>query len=215
MASGDGALDAIVVLLHSTEAPDAELILQVGCGVLESLLFEHEEELWPQIERLARSDIRFRRALACVWAYDSPAYQRRESLLAELGERQTVTLSFIVEPADGDFAESPSLEYRALEIDARPPVRELPRMLREIADKYQRTHSPETPILVRNHRIRELSLPWWDARSALIRAWRDLDTAVDADARSELIRTIDSLVAAEAAAWVSLRAALHSPIDDT
>ena len=80
------ALDEIVALLHSTEDPDPELMLDVGCGVLESLLFEHEEELWPKIERLARDDVRFREALAAVWAYDSPAFERREALLAELGE---------------------------------------------------------------------------------------------------------------------------------
>jgi hypothetical protein len=80
------ALDEILALLHSTEDSDPELILDVGCGVLESLLFEHEEELWPRIERLARDDVRFREALAAVWAYDSPAFERREALLAELGE---------------------------------------------------------------------------------------------------------------------------------
>lgn len=100
MTTSAQALDQIVARLHSTPEPDPELILDVGCGVLESLLFEHEEELWPTIERLAREDVRFRRALAAVWAYDSPAFERREALLAELGEFQTVAVSFVVQAED-------------------------------------------------------------------------------------------------------------------
>jgi hypothetical protein len=60
----------------------------VGCGPLESLLHQgHGDLLWPEIERLARSDELFRRALENVWAYDSPEYERRERLLAELSDR--------------------------------------------------------------------------------------------------------------------------------
>ena len=66
-----------------------------------------EDELWPQIERLARGDVRFRRALSHVWAYESPEFDRRERLLEELGESVPVTLRFVAYP--GDFADPPTM----------------------------------------------------------------------------------------------------------
>jgi hypothetical protein len=78
-------VDALLAKLHSTDEPDAALCLEVGCGDLESLIRRYEAELWPQIEDLARSDVRFRRALAGVWAYDSSLFDRRDALLKELG----------------------------------------------------------------------------------------------------------------------------------
>ena len=53
-------------------------------GELENLLRHHEEELWPEIERLARENVRFRRALSAAWAYDSPVFEQRNELLEEL-----------------------------------------------------------------------------------------------------------------------------------
>lgn len=59
----------------------------MGVGPLESLLHQgHGELLWPELERLARADPLFRRARRSTWAYDSPEYDRREALLAELPE---------------------------------------------------------------------------------------------------------------------------------
>ena len=66
---------------------DAHEIAMIGVGPLEVLFHQgHEDLLWPEIERLARSDPRFRRALASTWAYDSPRYDDRQALLRELGE---------------------------------------------------------------------------------------------------------------------------------
>lgn len=79
-------LRELIDRLNATDEPDDDLILEVGVGDLENLLRHHEVELWPEIERAARSDQRFRRALCSVWAYDSPQFESREALLAELGE---------------------------------------------------------------------------------------------------------------------------------
>jgi len=77
-------LGGLVELLHSTPEIDEDLCREVGVGNLESLLRDHEVELWPKVEALAREDVRFRIALSSVWAYDSPAFARREALLREL-----------------------------------------------------------------------------------------------------------------------------------
>lgn len=61
----------------------------IGVGPLEVLFHQgHEDLLWPDIERLARSDPRFCRALASTWAYASPRYEDRQALLNELGESE-------------------------------------------------------------------------------------------------------------------------------
>jgi hypothetical protein len=110
----------------------ADLCRDVGGGDLESLLVRHEEELWPQIEELARSDVRFRRALSSVWAYDSPVFERRTVLLEELGEARTVAVRFVVEPRD--FSDEPPLEWRAVDIEGRVSGHRLAEVLRGIAD---------------------------------------------------------------------------------
>ena len=64
---------------------DAEEIGRIGVGPLEVLFHQgHEDRLWPEIERLARSEPRFRRALASTWAYESSRYDDRQALLSEL-----------------------------------------------------------------------------------------------------------------------------------
>ena len=84
-ASPEELLSNLVDDLHATPELDRELCGRIGAGNLESLLRHHEDELWPEVERLAREDERFRLALAMVWAYDSARAEDREALLAELG----------------------------------------------------------------------------------------------------------------------------------
>ena len=74
----------LVDALHSTRSIDRELCGRIGAGNLESLLGAHEEELWLDVERLARSDDRFRCALQTVVAAGSPMYRERRDLLDEL-----------------------------------------------------------------------------------------------------------------------------------
>jgi hypothetical protein len=57
-------LAELTKVLNSTDEPDPDLCTEVGCGDLESLLRDHESALWPEVERLARTDARFRRALS-------------------------------------------------------------------------------------------------------------------------------------------------------
>src|SRR5437660_8833390 len=59
-------LARLVARLHETVEPDPVLCGDIGAGNLESLLARHESALWPEIDRLARSDVRFRRALRSV-----------------------------------------------------------------------------------------------------------------------------------------------------
>jgi hypothetical protein len=128
------ALNEIVVTLHSTAEPDITRIRYIGTGPLESLCHQgFEEALWPAIEPLARADERFRRALSCVWAYDSPLFERRDALLEELGEHQTITVRFVIEPRT--FDASDGYEWRALEVDDRLSSSQLGDLLRRIADR--------------------------------------------------------------------------------
>jgi hypothetical protein len=83
-ATPEELLFRMVFRLNSTPVLDDELCGRIGAGNLESLLREHEAQLWPEVERLARADLRFRRALGYVWASDSPMYERRRDLLREL-----------------------------------------------------------------------------------------------------------------------------------
>jgi catechol 2,3-dioxygenase-like lactoylglutathione lyase family enzyme len=124
-------LEELVAELHVTPEPDVDLILDVGCGDLENLLRDHEVELWPRIEALARADVRFRRALASVWAYESPALKQRAALLAELGETTEITVGFTVAP--NDFSDDPPLSWRAYKSDATVPKARLATVLRSIA----------------------------------------------------------------------------------
>jgi hypothetical protein len=130
----------VVARLQSTSEPDEELCLFVGVGDLESLLRYHEEELWDAIEQLARGDIRFRRALSAAWAYDSPMYDRREALLAELGEHREITVRFTVEPIG--FGEDPELDWRALEQEGEISNSRLAGILRSVADRLDGTDAP-------------------------------------------------------------------------
>lgn len=126
------ALAHLVEVLHTTDDPDPDLCLEVGCGDLESVLRDHESELWDEVERLARNDVRFRRALSSVWAYDSPEVERRTALLAELGEQREITVRFTVEPAD--FSADPRLSWRAFECGGGITNRRLAEALRRVAE---------------------------------------------------------------------------------
>ena len=137
----DEILDSIVADLNAPDEPDAALCLRLGAGDLETLIRHHGEELWPRVERLAREDPRFRMALSGVWAYESAEYERRTALLEELGHFWTVTVSFVVERED--FSDPPLMDWRAVDIDGDAQVAELPRILREIADWYERGRDAE------------------------------------------------------------------------
>ena len=82
-------LRSLVDALHSTRSIDRELCGQIGAGNLESLRRDHEEELWLEVEHLARSDDRFRCALQTVVAANSPMYRERCDLLDELAASST------------------------------------------------------------------------------------------------------------------------------
>jgi hypothetical protein len=131
-ASPADLLARLVGALNESEQPDQWLCSEIGGGDLESLLRDNETELWPAVERLARTDVRFRRALSSVWAYDSPEFERREALLAELGEQREITVRFTVAPED--FSTDPALSWRAFEADGNITNRRLAGVLRELAD---------------------------------------------------------------------------------
>jgi hypothetical protein len=93
------------------------------------------------------------------------------------------------------------------------PGGQLPRILRDIADRYERTHHDEPPEVMRDRRLREAFLPWSEARSALKTAWHELDVSPNLGSRSELVRKIERLIAAEAHAWTTLREVLLAQTD--
>jgi hypothetical protein len=128
-----------VAILDATLEPDLDLIGSVGAGALETLIRNHGGELWLEIERLARRNIRFRRALRSVWAYDSPEYERRSRLLGELGEWWPVEVRFVVEPEG--LSGGSRLSWRARQVRGAIAPEELARILREIADNVERTEA--------------------------------------------------------------------------
>lgn len=136
MDDASGHLKDIVTRLDATAEPDAELAGQIGAGELEDLVRAAGVQLWPQIEELARKNIRFRRALSAVWAYDSPEYDRRTRLLEELGEFREAGVRFVVEP--DDFDTNGPLSWRAVQFDGGIPPRRLAPLLRSIADWVER-----------------------------------------------------------------------------
>jgi hypothetical protein len=68
-------------------ATDRDAIKTIGVGPLETLFHQgHEDRLWVRIEHLARTDPRFRHALASTWAAGSTRFDDRQRLLRDLGE---------------------------------------------------------------------------------------------------------------------------------
>ena len=129
-------LAALVAELNSSAEPEMELISWIGVGELENLIRAHGVELWPQVEQLARTDLRFREALNCVWAYDSPEFERRTALLEELGVFSTETVEFVAE-RDG-FGGTGDLGWRAFEHKGRLSDPDLAALLRQLADWLER-----------------------------------------------------------------------------
>lgn len=197
--NADEFLESLVQKLHSTSDPEPDLIAEVGCGDLENLIREDGETLWPRIEQLARTDERFRRALSSVWAYDSPEYERRTTLLRELGETRLVRVSFVVEPED--FTPVPRVGWRAVKIEGEPPGRQLGRLLREVADWYEREQSPDNPEVVKRRAHWSLYFDWATVAHALERLWHEVAVAPDAGALEDAIDRADALKQREEHAW--------------
>ena len=202
----DEYLRSIVERLHSTAEPDPDLVGEVGAGDLENLIRDDGEALWPEIERLARSDPRFRRALACVWVDDSPEFDRRQALLAELGEHSSVRVGFVVEPED--FSPVPRLSWRAVEIENEPPGGQLSRLLREIADWYDREPLAGNPEVVMNRVLSRSYFDWASSQHALERLCHQVAVAPDIDALRHAARRIEDGKRVEAHAWTALLNAL-------
>lgn len=80
----DEILDHIVRRLHEPAQLDEDLCVLIGCGELENLISAHEDEIWLRVVEQATIDLRFRRVLSHSWAYDSPHWDERVALLAEL-----------------------------------------------------------------------------------------------------------------------------------
>ena len=129
-------------------------------------------------------------------------FKRREALLAELGESQTVQVSFVVYPED--FTVPPLMDYRALRVDGTVPGGQLPRMLREIADSVEREDPDEQPALWWDRDLRHVVRPWMDARRALKRALHELDVS-DPSSRAQVFDEVERCRRVETEAWVALR----------
>jgi len=76
--------EAWPILIAAIDATDDERTLDLlGAGHLEDLVREHGERFIDRIEGRARTNGRFRRALAGVWAADAPVRPRIDALLDE------------------------------------------------------------------------------------------------------------------------------------
>lgn len=129
-------LDWYVTVLNEADDPD-RAARQLGCGELEDLLRAHEEELWPEVERLARADPVFRRALTSVWAYQSPMYEQRSALLEELGAWRSTWIRFVVQPTR--IGQDSPLTWRAVELEGSVSKPDLAVLLRSLADWCERS----------------------------------------------------------------------------
>jgi hypothetical protein len=193
-------LGELVELLHAADEPDFDLIGEVGCGELENLVRAHGEQLWPVLERLARADPIFRRALRSVWAYDSPEFERRDKLLRELGEHWPVTVRFEVEPQD--FEAEPLVSWRAVEVDGAPPAGQLGRVLREVADWYEREGDGHGGRYVDAKReVWTAYYEWSQATWTLDRATHRLGIAHDHKMFVHALRAVEAARASERERW--------------
>jgi hypothetical protein len=179
-------LNSLVERLNATPEPDADLILDIGCGELENLIRDHEAELWPEIEDLARTDIRFRRAFGSAWAYDSPEYERRQWLLKELGEFSPASVHFILQRED--FLPNSLVSWRAVRIEGEPAAGQLSRILREIADWYDREPLDENPEVSKERSVWPAYYAWSQKRWELNRASHRIAVAPD---RPALLSAMD------------------------
>lgn len=122
----------LVRALHAADDPDVAA-LDIGTEWLESLLHgQRGQELWPQVDELARRDPVFRRALRDSWSFSPDAPPQHEPLMWELGEWRSVAVRFIV--YSDRIGESEPCNFRALEVDSPLSGFELARLLREAAD---------------------------------------------------------------------------------
>ena len=193
-------LRALVEQLHSTDEPDVDLISAVGCGPLEDLISEAGEELWPEVERLARTDRLFRRALSSVWAYDSPEFEQRNQLLRELGEWWPVSVRFVVEPQD--LLSESRVSWRAVEIDGGVPAGQLSRLLREIADWYDREPNQAGRRYVDTMgNSWSIYYEWCQTVWALERAWHRVGLADDAASFRTAKDEVDTARIRERESW--------------
>lgn len=81
----DEAWTLIRGIISATSGEEA--LCNVGAGPLEALIRYHGDRFIDQIESAARQDEKFRFALSCVWASDSPVGPRLETLLRSLDRR--------------------------------------------------------------------------------------------------------------------------------
>jgi hypothetical protein len=151
-------LDGLVRQLHETSEPDEERCGDIGVGPLENLLRHHELELWDEVERLARSDARFLRALAYVWAYSSPAFARRDALLTDLGEQWPESLEFVA--IRRGFGSNERTDTRAIRHSGVLSEQAFAEVLRGIAESLERSANhtrvaPLPPEPVGPHRLLE------------------------------------------------------------
>lgn len=71
-----------------TAADDERTLCDVGAGILENLVRDHGAQFIDRIESAARGDAKFRVALSCVWASESPVGSRIATVLEALDGRQ-------------------------------------------------------------------------------------------------------------------------------
>jgi len=169
------------------------------------MLFEHEAELWPELEQLAREDVRFRRAYASVWAADSPLFERRMELLHELGESPAFSVSFI--GVLEDFSSPPLLGWRAVHVDGDVDVddHQLARILREIGSWAEERNASGDGRAVRQQHLWDHWYAWTRARDEVERAVHALAVEDDPEQLTDHARRIDEARSAEGARWHALR----------
>lgn len=67
---------------------DERTLCGIGAGVLENLVRDHGAQFIDRIESAARGDAKFRVALSCVWASESPVGSRIAKVLEAPNGRQ-------------------------------------------------------------------------------------------------------------------------------
>lgn len=135
------AMQALAEIVDELDAAEDEAIDdlcgRIGAGRLERVLRKNETELWDVIESLARSNPRFRRALSSVWAYGSPMFDRREALLAELGESRSLRIEATLYSRTLADPQR-NLLWRGISFSPRIDFQELAILLRSMADWAER-----------------------------------------------------------------------------
>ena len=125
------ALNEVISMIRDLSAEDSIELRDIAVRALAPVLSRAQASEWFRIEKEARSDSRFLRALAFAHEHAFSARERAAALLNELGERRPVQINFFVYPSG--FGVEGQYDWSGLDIETQVNRFDLAALLRSIA----------------------------------------------------------------------------------